>query len=80
MVGRSNVLVAISIVNGAHVVCIGSWYAITMLDALLNDQHNISLEAQKGESANTHPPPPLGVVAERGCTPPARGSPTTISA
>jgi hypothetical protein len=28
---------------------------------------------RKSESANTHLPPPLGVVAERGCTPPARG-------
>jgi hypothetical protein len=27
-----------------------------------------------GRNANTHPPPPLEVVVERGCTPPARGS------
>jgi hypothetical protein len=43
----SNSLVAISIVNGAHVVCIGSWYAITMLDALLNQQQHLRPEVQR---------------------------------
>jgi hypothetical protein len=31
------------------------------------------------ERADTHPPPPQGVVAERGCTTPARGASTATS-